>query len=126
MGHQKMRWDQLLCDERQGHEEHLDETLRERSQFERDFDRIIFSESLRRLKDKTQVFPVTDNDHVHNRLTHSLEVSCIGRSLGRIVGVKIIEKHRDGHLKELIKKGLNEASFGALVQAACLAYAKFG
>ena len=122
MGHQKMRWDQLLCDERQGHEEHPDETLRERSQFERDFDRIIFSESLRRLKDKTQVFPVTDNDHVHNRLTHSLEVSCIGRSLGRLVGVVIIDKHRDGHLKKLIDKGLNEASFGALVQAACLAH----
>ncbi|MBD2018550.1 deoxyguanosinetriphosphate triphosphohydrolase [Microcoleus sp. FACHB-53] len=122
MGHQKMRWDQLLCEERQGHEQHPDETRQERSQFERDFDRIIFSESLRRLKDKTQVFPVTDNDHVHNRLTHSLEVSCIGRSLGRIVGDKIIKKYRDGHLKELIEKGLNEASFGALVQTACLAH----
>jgi len=122
MSHQKMRWDQLLCDERQGHEQHPGETQRNRNQFERDFDRIIFSESLRRLKDKTQVFPVTDNDHVHNRLTHSLEVSCIGRSLGRLVGVEIINKHRDGYLKELIDNGLNEASFGALVQAACLAH----
>jgi dGTPase len=117
-----MRWDQLLCEERQGHEQHPDETRRKRSQFERDFDRIIFSESLRRLKDKTQVFPVTDNDHVHNRLTHSLEVSCIGRSLGRIVGANIIKKYENGYLKKLIADGLNEASFGALVQAACLAH----
>lgn len=119
---QTMRWDQLLCDERQGHEQHPGERQRNRNQFERDFDRIIFSEAFRRLKDKTQVFPVTDNDHVHNRLTHSLEVSCIGRSLGRLVGVKIIEKYKDSVLKNLIEEGLNEASFGALVQAACLAH----
>jgi len=117
-----MQWDKLLCSERQGHEEHPQEELRHRSPFERDFDRIIFSEPFRRLKDKTQVFPVTDNDHVHNRLTHSLEVSCIGRSLGRLVGVHILEKHKEV-LKELIsKEGLNEASFGAIVQAACLAH----
>ncbi|MBE9111943.1 dNTP triphosphohydrolase [Nodosilinea sp. LEGE 07298] len=117
-----MQWDQLLCDERQGHEQHPGEKQRNRNQFERDFDRIIFSEAFRRLKDKTQVFPVTDNDHVHNRLTHSLEVSCIGRSLGRLVGVKIIEKYKDTVLKNLTEEGLNEASFGALVQAACLAH----
>lgn len=122
MSHSKMQWDKLLCDERQGHEQHPGEQQRNRNQFERDFDRIIFSEAFRRLKDKTQVFPVTDNDHVHNRLTHSLEVSCIGRSLGRLVGVKIIQKYKDGVLKPLIEKGLNEASFGALVQAACLAH----
>jgi dGTPase len=122
MPYQTMRWDQLLCDERQGHEQHPDETKRDRNQFERDFDRIIFSEAFRRLKDKTQVFPVTDNDHVHNRLTHSLEVSCVGRSLGRLIGVEIIEKYKDTDLKDLIKEGLNEASFGALVQAACLAH----
>lgn len=122
MSNDKMQWDKLLCSERQGHEEHPTENLRDRSPFERDFDRIIFSESFRRLKDKTQVFPVTDNDHVHNRLTHSLEVSCIGRSLGRLVGVRILKKHKEV-LKELIyKEGLNEASFGAIVQAACLAH----
>ncbi len=81
---------------------------------------------MRRLKDKTQVFPLTDNAHVHNRLTHTLEVSCIGSSLGRLVGVEIINKYKDGYLKESIDNGLNEASFGALVQAACLAYSKFG
>lgn len=117
-----MQWNKLLCSERQGHEEHPGENLRDRSPYERDFDRITFSESFRRLKDKTQVFPVTDNDHVHNRLTHSLEVSCIGRSLGRLVGVRILEKHKEV-LKELVKEeGLNEASFGAIVQAACLAH----
>jgi dGTPase len=122
MSNDKMQWDKLLCSERQGHEEHPEENLRDRSPFERDFDRIIFSESFRRLKDKTQVFPVTDNDHVHNRLTHSLEVSCIGRSLGRLVGVRILKKHKEV-LKGLIyKEGLNEASFGAIVQAACLAH----
>ena len=123
MPYQTMRWDQLLCDERQGHEKHPGEKQRNRNQFERDFDRIIFSEAFRRLKDKTQVFPVTDNDHVHNRLTHSLEVSCIGRSLGRLVGVKIIEKYKDTVLKNLVdEEYLNEASFGTLVQAACLAH----
>jgi dGTPase len=123
MPYEAMRWDQLLCDERQGHEQHLGERQRNRNQFERDFDRIIFSEAFRRLKNKTQVFPVTDNDHVHNRLTHSLEVSCIGRSLGRLVGVKIIEKYKDTVLKNLVNEEyLNEASFGALVQTACLAH----
>jgi dGTPase len=122
MSNEKMQWDKLLCSERQGKEKHPDEDPRERNPFERDFDRIIFSEAFRRLKDKTQVFPITDNDHVHNRLTHSLEVSCIGRSLGRIIGVHILEKHKEA-LEELIhKEGLNEASFGAMVQAACLAH----
>lgn len=117
-----MQWDKLLCSERQGHEEHPGENLRDRSPYERDFDRITFSESFRRLKDKTQVFPVTDNDHVHNRLTHSLEVSCIGRSLGRLVGVHILEKHKEVLKKLVNEEGLNEASFGAIVQAACLAH----
>lgn len=117
-----MEWNKLLCSERQGHEKHPNEDPHNRNPFERDFDRIVFSESFRRLKDKTQVFPVNDNDHVHNRLTHSLEVSCIGRSLGRIVGVYILNKHKEA-LDELVnKEGLNEASFGAIVQAACLAH----
>lgn len=118
---EKMQWNKLLCSDRPGRENHSGEDPRERNPFERDFDRIIFSESLRRLKDKTQVFPITDNDHVHNRLTHSLEVSCIGRSLGRELGVYILDKHKKD-LQELIKNGLNEASFGTIVQAACLAH----
>jgi dGTPase len=122
MSQEKMQWDKLLCSERQGQERHPNEDPHNRSPFERDFDRIIFSESFRRLKDKTQVFPINDNDHIHNRLTHSLEVSCIGRSLGRIVGIHILKKHKEV-LQELInEQGLNEASFGAIVQAACLAH----
>lgn len=117
-----MQWDKLLCSERQGKERHPNEDPHNRSPFERDFDRIIFSESFRRLKDKTQVFPINDNDHVHNRLTHSLEVSCIGRSLGRIVGVHILKKHKEALAELINKEGLNEASFGAIVQAACLAH----
>ncbi|BAT56594.1 deoxyguanosinetriphosphate triphosphohydrolase (plasmid) [Nostoc sp. NIES-3756] len=111
-----------MCSKRQGHEEHPNEDPHNRNPFERDLDRIVFSESFRRLKDKTQVFPVNDNDHVHNRLTHSLEVSCIGRSLGRIVGVYILDKHKETLAELVNKEGLNEASFGAIVQAACLAH----
>jgi dGTPase len=122
MSNKKMRWDKLLCHERQGKESHPLEDPRNRNPFERDFDRLAFSKSFRRLKDKTQVFPITDNDHVHNRLTHSLEVSCIGRSLGRLIGVYILEKHKEVLEELIIKEGLNEASFGAIVQAACLAH----
>lgn len=117
-----MQWNKLLCSERQGYEKHPNEDPHNRNPFERDYDRIIFSESFRRLKDKTQVFPINDNDHVHNRLTHSLEVSCIGRSLGRIIGVHILEKHKESLDELVIKEGLTEASFGAIVQAACLAH----
>lgn len=102
MNQEKMQWDKLLCSERLGKESHEQDDPRDRSPFERDYDRIAFSESFRRFKDKTQVFPITDNDHVHNRLAHSLEVSCIGRSLGRFVGVFILDKHKEV-LKELIE-----------------------
>ncbi|MBW6453693.1 MAG: hypothetical protein K0A92_07920, partial [Methyloprofundus sp.] len=53
-----------------------------RSSFQKDYDRLIFSNSFRRLSRKTQVHPLSANDHVHNRLTHSLEVASVGRSLG--------------------------------------------
>jgi len=60
-----------------------------RSNFQRDFDRIVFSSAFRRLQDKTQVFPLAKSDFVRTRLTHSLEVSCIGRSLGTEVGIEL-------------------------------------
>ena len=63
--------------------------------FEVDFDRIIFSDSFRSLQDKTQVVPLSQTDFVHTRLTHSLEVSVVARSLGRIVGKYIIDKYPD-------------------------------
>src|SRR5436190_10738707 len=65
-----------------------------RTSFLRDYDRIIFSSAFRRLQNKTQVFPLPGSIFVHNRLTHSLEVSCVGRSLGALVGNGIFEKYR--------------------------------
>lgn len=122
MAPEKMNWEKLLCSERQGEDENLPEDYYDRTPFERDYDRIVFTESFRRLKDKTQVFPITNNDHVRNRLSHSMEVSCIGRSLGRMVGKYVIRKH-ENVLKELIdKKQINAASFGDIVQTACLAH----
>ena len=87
-----------------------------RSQFQRDFDRIVFSPAFRRLQDKTQVFPLPESDFVHTRLTHSLEVSCVGRSLGSLVGEKILTKD-----KKLAKK-YTSVHFGEIVAAACLAH----
>ena len=83
---------------------------------QRDFDRIVFCSAFRRLQDKTQVFPLPENDFVHTRLTHSLEVSCVGRSLGNIVGSRIIERHKE--LKDVYTK----FHFGEIVAAACLSH----
>ncbi|MFM9826444.1 dGTP triphosphohydrolase, partial [Flavobacterium sp.] len=86
--------------------------------FEVDYDRIIFSAAFRSLQDKTQVIPLSKTDFVHTRLTHSLEVSVVGRSIGRLVGKKIIEKYP--HLKEI--HGFQANDFGAIVAAASLAH----
>ena len=86
--------------------------------FEVDYDRIIFSSAFRSLQDKTQVIPLSKTDFVHTRLTHSLEVSVVGRSIGRLVGKKIIEKYP--HLKEV--HGFHMNDFGAIVAAAALAH----
>ena len=77
-----MNWEKLLLPEGLK----PSDTDLQRSQFERDFDRIIFSAPFRNLQDKTQVFPLPENDFVHTRLTHSLEVSSVGRSLGKSAG----------------------------------------
>jgi dGTPase len=87
-----------------------------RDQFQRDFDRIAFCSAFRRLQDKTQVFPLPENDFVHTRLTHSLEVSCIGRSLGNLIGKQILEKHKE------LKTEFTNFHFGEIVAAACLAH----
>lgn len=115
-----MHWEQLLSLKRQG-----DTRKRLRSEqddtrlgFEVDYDRIIFSAAFRSLQDKTQVIPLSKTDFVHTRLTHSLEVSVVGRSIGRLVGKKIIEKHP--HLKEV--HGFQMNDFGTIVAAACLAH----
>lgn len=86
-----------------------------RSEFERDQDRIIFSTAFRRLNDKTQVFPVPESYFVHNRMTHSLETSAVGRSLGSIVGERVLEG-RNGW------GGEESRQLGDLVRAACLAH----
>ncbi len=115
-----MHWEQLLSLKRQGDTSkrlriEQDET---RLGFEVDYDRIIFSSAFRSLQDKTQVIPLSKTDFVHNRLTHSLEVSVVGRSLGRLVGKKIIEKYP--HLSEV--HGYQANDFGAIVAAAALAH----
>ncbi|MDI1257380.1 MAG: deoxyguanosinetriphosphate triphosphohydrolase [Flavobacterium sp.] len=115
-----MHWEQLLSLKKQGDKgkrlrKEEDDT---RIGFEVDYDRIIFSSAFRSLQDKTQVIPLSKTDFVHTRLTHSLEVSVVGRSLGRLVGKKIIEKYP--HLKEV--HGFNINDFGAIVAAASLAH----
>ena len=115
-----MNWEQLLSLKRQGDKGkrlrvEQDDT---RLGFEVDYDRIIFSAAFRSLQDKTQVIPLSKTDFVHTRLTHSLEVSVVGRSLGRLVGKKIIEKYP--HLKEVHGYHMND--FGAIVAAASLAH----
>ncbi len=114
-----MNWEQLLSLKRFGDtkkriRKDQDET---RIGFEVDFDRIIFSDSFRSLQDKTQVVPLSKTDFVHTRLTHSLEVSVVGRSLGRIVGGEIIKKY-----PELKETGYQANDFGAIVASACLAH----
>lgn len=115
-----MNWEQLLSLKRQGDtskrlRKEQDDT---RLGFEVDYDRIIFSAAFRSLQDKTQVIPLSKTDFVHTRLTHSLEVSVVGRSIGRLVGKKIIEKYP--YLKEI--HGFHMNDFGAIVAAASLAH----
>lgn len=78
-----MNWQRLICDKRLGMEEFHDPRTHIRSDFQRDYDRLIFSSPFRRLQNKTQVFPLPGSIFVHNRLTHSLEVSSVGRSMAR-------------------------------------------
>ena len=106
-----MQWPQLLCADRLGSSRPAGAEP-QRSPFQRDSDRIIFSSAFRRLQDKTQVFPLAENDYVRTRLTHSLEVASVARSLGTIVGATICER---GELP-----GIHASDFGAIVSAAAL------
>ncbi|WP_340154128.1 deoxyguanosinetriphosphate triphosphohydrolase [uncultured Winogradskyella sp.] len=115
-----MNWEQLLSLKRFGDtnkrlRKEQDET---RLGFEVDYDRIIFSSEFRGLQDKTQVVPLSKTDFVHTRLTHSLEVSVVGRSLGRKVGQLLLKKHP--HLENVHGYQMND--FGAIVAAAALAH----
>ncbi len=106
-----MDWSRLLSGRRLRRSSN--EALVGRTEFERDRDRIVFSEAFRRLADKTQVHPLSDNDHIRTRLTHSIEVASVGRSLGLLVGGEAIKRHR-----------LHAAAhdFATIVEAAALAH----
>lgn len=108
-----MSWQQLLNATRLGNRPSKSEPGR--SPFISDHDKIMFSNAFRRLARKTQVHPLVRNDHVHNRLTHSLEVSCVGRSLGIRVAHALREQNR-------LPAGIDAADVGDIVQATCLAH----
>ena len=110
-----MNWRQLISNKRFGLEELHELKKDDRSEFQRDYDRLIFSAPFRRLQNKTQVFPLPGSIFVHNRLTHSLEVSCVGRSLGSSVSLQLLSKHpelNDSYISEI----------PSIVSAACLAH----
>ena len=110
-----MNWRQLISNKRFGLEDLHELRKDDRTEFQRDYDRLIFSAPFRRLQNKTQVFPLPGSIFVHNRLTHSLEVSCVGRSLGNIISTQLLKKYpylEDTHVSEI----------GAIVSAACLAH----
>ncbi|MGQ8337145.1 deoxyguanosinetriphosphate triphosphohydrolase [Sunxiuqinia sp. A32] len=109
-----MNWNSLISTKRLGSGPAVKESdLYNRTQFQRDYDRIIFSSPFRRMQNKTQVFPLPGSIFVHNRLTHSLEVASVGRSLGNIFAEKLIAS---GEKNPLIPE------LGAVVSAACLAH----
>lgn len=110
-----MNWNQLLSNKRFGMENLHIKNHDDRTEFQRDYDRLIFSAPFRRLQNKTQVFPLPGSVFVHNRLTHSLEVACVGRSLGNGVSKKLKEKYEQG-LSPFIDE------IGSIVSAACLAH----
>lgn len=109
-----MKWEKLLSTQRLGME-NVAFRPDDRTEFQRDYDRLIFSSPFRRLQNKTQVFPLPGSIFVHNRLTHSLEVSSVGRSLGNDVSRLLLQKHP--HLQ-----GTHLTELGSIVSAACLAH----
>lgn len=111
----KMNWQQLITNKRLGQETRHAERYDDRSEFKRDYDRLIFSAPFRRLQNKTQVFPLPGSIFVHNRLTHSLEVASVGMSLGNDVAHELIARHAE-------LKGTLFEEIGTIVSAACLAH----
>jgi dGTPase len=109
-----MNWNQLLSTKRFGMEAYHEKRADDRTEFQRDYDRLIFSAPFRRLQNKTQVFPLPGSVFVHNRLTHSLEVACVGRSLGINVSHQLRDK------KKVTSPFLDD--IGSIVSAACLAH----
>lgn len=109
-----MNWSSLLSATRVRQKAPLSQGYR--SAFEQDYDRIIFAHPFRKLQDKTQVHPLPEQDFVHTRLTHSLEVSSVGRSIGKRVGEDVIQRHPE------LQNQFSLFDFGAIVAAASLAH----
>ena len=109
-----MKWTKLLSTKRFGMENYYNQRKHDRTEYQRDYDRLIFSSPFRRLQNKTQVFPLPGSVFVHNRLTHSLEVASVGRSIGSYIGKALRKKYTDSeaHFEEV----------GDIVAAACLAH----
>src|SRR6186713_164645 len=126
---QKMNWQQLYSPLRTGSTRSAEDKEaitgagkpdpRLRTSFLRDYDRIIFSSAFRRLQNKTQVFPLPGPLFVHNRLTHSLEVASVGRSLGKAVGDALADRYPDlgEEFREFYKYELP-----SVIAAGCLAH----
>lgn len=110
-----MEWKQLISNKRFGQEHKHAERHDDRSEFKRDYDRLIFSSAFRRLQNKTQVFPLPGSIFVHNRLTHSLEVASVGMSIGNDISRRVIRKRSE--LKDTLVEEI-----GTIVSAACLAH----
>lgn len=114
-----MNWQTLFSNKRLG-AEYRNVLENFRTDYMRDYDRLIFSSQFRRLQNKTQVFPLPGAVFVHNRLTHSLEVASVGRSLGKAIGERIVEKYE----KELNQEAIEFYKFelSAVVMTACIAH----
>jgi len=112
-----MEWNKLLTARRFGQQrdEKPGSGREDRSEFQRDYDRIIFSAAFRRMQNKTQVFPLPGRIFVHNRLTHTLEVASVGRSLGNRLAEMLFRE-------KLISDPVLRTNIGAVVSAACLAH----
>ncbi len=112
----RMSWDKLINDKRFGLEHYHDPKPGSRSDFQRDFDRLVFSSPFRRLQNKTQVFPLPGSIFVHNRLTHSMEVACVGRSMANEIAKELRRKYAAEPWVDKID------DIGEIVAAACLAH----
>lgn len=114
----QMNWNSLLSAKRWGQKSPIDSTMElSRTDFQRDFDRLIFSSPFRRLQNKTQVFPLPGSVFVHNRLTHSLEVASVGRSLGKLFYQQMLEENPN-----IDKEIPNLIEVGNIISAACLSH----
>ncbi|MFP4095607.1 MAG: deoxyguanosinetriphosphate triphosphohydrolase [Cyclobacteriaceae bacterium] len=114
-----MHWNHLFSAVRLGVEDRPVYSDKVRNPYQQDYDRLIFSSPFRRLQNKTQVFPLPGSVFVHNRLTHSLEVACVGRSLGNIIGHRIADEHPD---EDEDFRHFYRNEMGSVISAACIAH----